>query len=205
MIKAIVFDFGGVICYPPSAQTRAELERLTGMPYDKLEVINRQYRDEWDRGTYDGQGYYRYMLPKAGLNPDDETLAKIIQTDLDGWKNLDPGTVQLMRDIKVAGCTLGILSNMPRDFLTWARDEGGIPIFTEADVGIFSCEHHIIKPEPEIYMLLQERIGCACNEIVFFDDVDNNINAACKLGMRGLLWADSKAARSQLQTMGLEL
>jgi putative hydrolase of the HAD superfamily len=201
-IKAVVFDFGNVICYPRSAETCAELGRLVGLPYETIEKFDRQYRGEWDRGTYDGAGYYRFLLSHAGIFPDDEVLARIVRADLDGWKRLNPATVQLMRDVKASGLMLGILSNMPRDFLAWAR--GRMP-FNEADTAVYSCEHGILKPEPGIYEKLRERTGCDYNEIVFFDDMPDNINMAKKLGMRGVLWERPETARLQLINLGLEL
>jgi putative hydrolase of the HAD superfamily len=201
-IKAVTFDFGGVISYPRSAETNAELERLIGLPYETLKELDLKYRGEWDRGTYDGAGYYRSVLSRAGIFPDDETLARIVRTDLEGWKHINSATVQLMRDAKASGFILGILSNMPHDFLTWAR--GRIP-FSEADAAVYSCEYNIIKPEPMIYEKLQEKTGCEYKEIVFFDDIADNIAMARKLGIQGFVWEGPQAARTQLVNMGLEL
>ena len=201
-IKAVVFDFGNVICYPRSPETWAELERLCGLSHETLEKLDRQYRGEFDRGTYDGAGYYRFLLAQAGISLDDNVLARLARTDLDGWKHINPGTVQLMRDVKALGLTLGILSNMTHDCLAWARDR--IP-FNEADVAVYSCEYNIIKPEPEIYKILQEKLGCNYNEIAFFDDIVDNIAMANKWGIQGFVWTRPEAARTQLVNLGLGL
>jgi putative hydrolase of the HAD superfamily len=196
-IKAVVFDFGNVISFPPSAEEREELARAAGLPVKILNELDRKYRGEYDRGAFDGKGYYKFILSGAGVFPDDETLEKIAQLDQNGWKKINADTVSLMRDVKKAGFTLGILSNMPRDFLAWARDN--IPVFSEARRAVFSCEVNSIKPEPAIYEKLKTGLGYEYGEIVFFDDIPDNIEKARELGICGFLWTNPEAAREALK------
>ena len=196
-IKAVVFDYGGVICFPPSEETHVEMERLTGLPFEALSDLHRKYRGEYDRGTYNTKEYFKFILSTAGITPDDSRLEIIAQTETAGWKRINDETVRLMREIKAAGFMLGILSNMPHDFLAWARKN--VPVFAEANPAVFSCEYRLIKPEAAIYEKLRERTGCQFGEIVFFDDIQDNIAQANKLGMHGLVWEGPDAAREQLK------
>jgi putative hydrolase of the HAD superfamily len=197
MIKAVVFDFGKVISLPPSEENRRALCALTGLSEEVLEKLEREHRGEYDRGTFNGTAYYRTLLEGEGIFLDESLLEKIAQTDAEGWKEINSGTAALMRDVKKLGFALGILSNMPRDFLTWARKN--IPLFAEADAAVFSCEVAAIKPERPIYEELRERLGCEFSEIVFFDDVPDNVEQAGKLGIRGILWNGSEEARKDLE------
>jgi soluble epoxide hydrolase / lipid-phosphate phosphatase len=49
---------------------------------------------------------------------------------------------------------------------------------------ISSSEIGLRKPNPEIFKLALERIGCRADEVVFLDDIGNNLKAASKLGIR---------------------
>lgn len=196
-IKAVVFDYGGVICFPPPAETHAAMEQLTGLPFKALRELHQKYRGEYDRGTYDTKKYFKFILSAAGIFPDEAALEKIAQTEMDGWKRINEETVTLMRNIKSLGFTLGILSNMPFDFLSWANKE--IPVFAEADTAIFSCDYNLIKPEAAIYEKLRERIACEFGEIVFFDDLPDNIAQAEKMGIQGLVWESPVSAAEQLK------
>ena len=199
MIKAIVFDYGGVICFPPPPEADVELGRLTGLPPETFRELNGKHRREWDRGTYGAVEFYRLIVSEAGIVFADEELDRIAQLDMDNWKNVDPATVQLMRDVKAAGCTLGILSNISHDFLAWASKN--VPVFGEADVTVFSCEHNVIKPEPQIYEILKGQLGCEYNEIVFFDDLSDNIAKARELGIQGFLWEGAENARKRIESL----
>jgi putative hydrolase of the HAD superfamily len=198
-IKAVVFDFGRVICFPPSEENRRALLALTGLSGEALDRLDRKHRGEYDRGSFDGKEYYRVLLEEGGIFLDDSRLAEIAATDAEGWKRIDPGTAALMGDVKKLGFALGILSNMPSDFLAWAREN--IPLFAQADAAVFSCEVASIKPERLIYEKLRERLGCEFSEIVFFDDIPDNVEQAKKLGIRGILWNGSEAARKDLKDL----
>jgi putative hydrolase of the HAD superfamily len=199
--KAVVFDYGGVICFFPPPETERELERLTGVSFETLGELHRQHRGGYDRGDYAAtKDYYRFILSRVGRTPNDAVFEQAAQTEMDGWKRINHETVRLMREVKSAGFILGILSNMPGDFLAWARSN--IPVFGEADAAVFSCEERLIKPEAAIYAKLRERLGCDYGEIVFFDDLPDNIAAARELGIRSFLWEGPEAARNTLKSLG---
>ncbi|MDR1970427.1 MAG: HAD family phosphatase [Treponema sp.] len=196
MIKAVVFDYGKVICLAPSAENRAALAALTGVPPETLDALDREYRQDYDRGEMSGREYYRLLLGKAGIVVDDPALDRIVAVDAEGWKLINPGTAALMRDVKKAGLALGILSNMPHEFLSWVRNN--VPLLGEADVAVFSCEARSVKPETAIYERLRAALGCAFGEIVFFDDIPDNVQKAAELGIHGVLWSGCEEAREML-------
>jgi len=199
-IKAAVFDYGGVISFPPTPEIEAETARLCGISVQFLRELNRKYRGELDRGTFNCTEYFRYILSEKGIFPDERTLEKIASTDTSGWRHINQDTVTLMRDIKSSGLKLGILSNMPHDFLFWVRNS--IPIINEADVAVFSCEHKIIKPEAAIYEKLKCALSCEYKEIVFFDDIQDNVTKAGELGINAFFWEGPEKARDLLKISG---
>ena len=73
-MKAVVFDFGKVICFPPPAENREALRALTGLSAGILAELDRKHRGEYDRGLYNGAAYYRILLGDAGIFPDDAAL-----------------------------------------------------------------------------------------------------------------------------------
>ncbi|MDR2575566.1 MAG: HAD family phosphatase [Treponema sp.] len=201
-IKVIVFDYGGVICFTPTPEMRSELVKLSGLSAETLWELDRKYRGEWDRGTYDGIGHYRFMLAKAGVSLNDDSLARIARADIESWSHINPDTVKLMRDIKAAGLRVGILSNIPHDFpRDIASHSDALPVFAEADIAVYSCELGIIKPEAGIYEELMKKADCLYEEIVFFDDKVDNVNKARELGIQAFLWEGAEQARKIVSGM----
>ena len=55
------------------------------------------------------------------------------------------------------------------------------------DVIIYSDEAGLAKPDPQIYRLLCEELGVDPAEVVFLDNRLPNVEAACELGIHGIL------------------
>ena len=203
-IKAIVFDYGKVISFPPADGVMDEIASLAGVKRELLEPLYWKFRGDYDRGDLPiVSGFYRKILDGLGRKVDDELLIKMGELDLNSWKNINPGTVELMEEIKKAGYLLGILSNMPFDFLEYARKN--FPVFVLPHAGLFSCELGLLKPEKAIYLKLLSVMGCQAEELVFFDDVPENVEKALELGIEARIWQDCEKAHRDLADLGLLL
>jgi putative hydrolase of the HAD superfamily len=200
-IRGVAFDYGKVICFPPDDGVMANLAGLAGLGLEAFEALLWPFRAEYDRGTISGVEYYRKFLAKAGLFPDQETLEKMVAMDSESWTRINGGTVRLMEDVKRAGLKLGILSNMPGDFLAMARKR--FPVFSLPHAGVFSCESASIKPEEKIYRDCFAALELEPEELVFFDDMPVNIEKACSLGVRGFVWQDPETARETLHSLSI--
>jgi len=176
---------------------------MAGLELNQFTSLLWSHRDDYDRGTISGEEYYRGFLAKAGVYPDGDTIKKMVETDLESWTGINPGTVTLMEDVKKAGLKLGILSNMPHEFLAMARKR--FPFFQLCDAEIFSCELNLLKPEEPIYQALLSAFGCRAEETVFFDDIPVNVEKALALGIRGYVWKDPENARQELRRLSIVL
>ena len=202
-IKAVVFDYGQVISLPQDQTVIDRIAKRIGVEREKFEPLLWSLRGEYDRGTINAQDYYKQIISRLGVNVDDKSIDEIIAMDLESWKNINSGTAALMEDIKKAGYVLGILSNMPHDFLAWARKN--IPVLSLPQVSIFSCELNLVKPEAAIYRKLLAALNMEGGEVVFFDDRAENIEAAKVLHIEGVLWQNPEAARRTLSSLGVKL
>ena len=93
-------------------------------------------------------------------------------------------TIELLPKIKDSGHGLYYLSNMQREIRDFLLDNHEyIKMFNG---GVFSCDVKSIKPSPEIYRHLINKYDLIPGECIFFDDVEENISAAEKEGMKGV-------------------
>jgi len=95
-------------------------------------------------------------------------------------------SIELLPKIKDSGHGLYYLSNMQieiRDYLLENHK-----YFKLFDGGVFSCDIHKIKPAPEIYRHLINEYRLDPAESIFFDDMPENIAAAEKEGIKGILF-----------------
>lgn len=102
----------------------------------------------------------------------------------------------LMDSLKEKGYKLYYLSNMSEHV------KGSNPeafAFTERmDGGIYSCEVHLIKPDPAIYRSLLEKYGLVPEECLFIDDHPENIAAGKRLGIKGIVFRDQEQLMADL-------
>jgi putative hydrolase of the HAD superfamily len=206
MFKAVVFDYGRVISLDPAEETQKEMAGLAGVPVEIFEKIRMVYRDDYDRGSIRGREYYQKVIRESGVTVTDtrdfDALAdRIARLDVHSWARINGETEALMRGIREAGYKVGILSNMPHDFLEYERD--ALRVLERCDPRIFSCRYNLIKPEREIYQVLIDALGCAPDEIVFFDDMQVNVEGARNTGMNAYQWKDVKTARGILKGLGI--
>ena len=95
-------------------------------------------------------------------------------------------TVALLPEIKEAGHSLYYLSNYHTQLRDYIMEV--YSFFDLFEGGIFSCDVHVNKPSAEIYHHLLEKYQLSPKECVFFDDIEENIEAAHKVGIHGVLF-----------------
>lgn len=202
-IKGIVFDYGKVITLDQAEDTMEKLASIAGIDAGTMENLVWGSRAEFDRGTIRGKDYYRGMLKTLNIEKDDAALRSMVEIDMGSWTRINGETVKLMEDIKALGIRLGILSNMPHDFLALHR--GKLDVFRLPEISVFSCNTGFIKPEKEIYEILIREFGCKAEELAFFDDIQKNVDGARMSGIHAFLWTDAKAGRKALRDLGLQI
>lgn len=196
MIKAVIFDFGNVISYANTGDCAREMEKMTGVPSGVFRSVYDEFRKDFDRGLITGAELYAKTLSFNGYEETARNvplMKKLALMDLESWKAVRDDVTQWGLSLKDQGYKLGILSNMPYEFLDLYEKE--IALFTHADHAVFSCRVKIIKPEKEIYLEALRGLGVKPEEAVFFDDVQENIDAALSLGIHGKLWTGLENAQ----------
>ncbi|MDR1389001.1 MAG: HAD family phosphatase [Treponema sp.] len=209
-IKAVIFDFGGVIAFFQDEKDLAGMAAAAGVDAAPFKKWYWETRCLYDQGTLSPPEYFDAVIrgAKGGPagtereNPENISAAlldRLVKMDVKSWARINPETERLIRDLKNNGYKTGILSNMIQPFVDWAYVN--LPLWTFVDVGLFSCEAREIKPHAAIYRILLEKCECAADEVVFFDDMESNVAGAKALGIRAFLWQGADSARHTLTTL----
>lgn len=189
MIKAIVFDIGGVLIglnLDRCIRTFREVlgyERITELldPYHQKGIYG-----EMEAGTLSADAFRAEVLRESrpGCKPED--VDRCMYSLLEG---MDPDTVETVKDLR-GRYPLYLLSNnnpiaMTR-ILEMFRENGLEPETTFRDQFI-SSEMKLQKPSREIYEESVRRTGLPAGEILFIDDNQTNVLAAREAGMQARL------------------
>ncbi len=184
-LRAVIFDYGNVICLPPSPHQLGEAAAFFGITVDEfLEAFWRKRR-EYDRGT-DATEYWQDFGASIGRVFDDAMIAEMIRREIDFWSHLDGRVLSWMKDLRRAGLRTSILSNLPRVLGDTLRSRNGF--LDHFDQVTFSYELGVIKPEPEIYSYAVQGLGIDPSEALFLDDRPENVDGAREAGLHAELF-----------------
>lgn len=67
------------------------------------------------------------------------------------------------------------------------------------DLMMYSAEEGMQKPEACFFHLACNRLGVQPHEVVFLDDKEENVEAARLLGMKGIVFRNTKQAINDVQ------
>ncbi|MCL1812674.1 MAG: HAD family phosphatase [Treponema sp.] len=200
-IKAVAFDYGGVIAFFQDADAMREMADMAGIDESLMKKIYWDNRSIYDQGLVDGLGFFKNILSDVGIFADPDLLEKLIVRDMESWSHVNPESEKLIRELKASGFKLGMLSNIVPDFLDRVKET--LPVFGLMDANVFSCEVGRVKPDKKIYEILLSRLDCNADELVYFDDVELNVNGALALGIHAFLWKNPEEARKELELLGV--
>ncbi len=199
-IQGIVFDFGGVISQAQDAAFFPAVNALTG--WTRTQVLDgwKAHRRKLDADLLDAQGLYRQIAADLGQTLPRETLDALATLDYDSWSIPNPETLAWARELKAAGLRVGILTNMPSNFIPWfdrcAKDFRAL-----ADAEVVSGLERIVKPNPEIYALMARRMALPPAALFFLDDTQANVDAARACGWHAERFLSIPQAKAALEAL----
>ena len=112
-------------------------------------------------------------------------------------------TVQIVRELHAAGIPLYALTNWSSELFPQALIRYGfLDLFKDI---IVSGDEGVAKPDPEIFDILEKRIGQPLDGCIFVDDSPVNITAAAQAGLDAIHFTDTGHLRDDLLVRGLPL
>ena len=201
-LRAVAFDYGMVLSGPPLPSAHDQLKTITGLPHEEFERYYWADRHAYDRGEMTGLEFWQKIAQDAQLTLTPDQIEDLNLWDGRLWTTTNPEMMHWYKELKSRDFKLGILSNMGDAVL--ANMERTYDWLGDFDVLIWSYQHKIAKPEPEIYHLLLERLGTAPEETLFLDDKIENIDAARHLGIQAIQFSTVAQLRQDLITQNLD-
>lgn len=208
-IKAVLWDFGGVILSSPfEAFRRYEAEK--GLPTDLIRQVNATNPDSnaWaklernDITPHDFDALFADESERLGHRIPGADVLALLAGDV------RPHMVAALDTVIASGLLTACLTN---NVVTTSPT----PTERQREVAeIMSKFHHVVesskvgcrKPEPRFYEIACELLNVSPTECVFLDDLGINLKPAAAMGMRTIKVMDSHDALRELsQHLSLEL
>ena len=200
MIKAVIFDVGGVLVRTNNRVNRLKWENKLGLEESQSEeiVFNSDVGTKAQLGQIGDEELWSWLGGRLDL-----TLEQLIRFRQDFWSGdvLDEELVAFIRSLRPEYQT-AIISNAT---MALRRTLTNIyPIESAFDLIVCSAEEKIMKPNPEIYRRTLERLGIEPQQSIFIDDSEVNIVAARNLGMSAILYRTGQNMPTTLREFGIQ-
>ncbi len=199
MIKTIIFDIGNVLvdfCWEPFFRSFGFREEILS----RIARATVQSPDwvECDRGVLTEKELVKRFIEN---DPALEKEIKEVMKNTKGIIRLREYTIPWIREMKKKGYQILVLSNFSEKAEKECAED--MVFMKEIDGGILSYQEKMVKPMPAIYWTLLEKYGLNPEECVFIDDMPENVAAAEKAGIRGILFKDWMQAKESLLQLGI--
>jgi putative hydrolase of the HAD superfamily len=202
-IRAVIFDYGNVLCPMPPPTAFENLARIAGIPAAPFIKTLWQHRLDYDRGTLDSTAYWKRVGEENGKTFSDLQITNLMKADFDLWVHPSPVMLGWARKLYLAGIKTSILSNMPSDFSTYLRSHA--EWLNNFEVKVFSGELGVVKPDAKIYQACLQGLGLSPGEVLFIDDVAVNVEAAQTLGIESVKFESISQLASDLHRYSLDV
>ncbi|MCM3880190.1 MAG: HAD family phosphatase [Vicinamibacterales bacterium] len=197
-VKLLLFDLGGVLVDWAGPR---ELGQYLRAPSTQDEVLRRwlacPHTDALERGVLSPSEWAERFVDDWGVTLAPVEFLTVFQT----WvRGVLPGARELLDSLRPR-FRLAALSNS--NALHWDQTIRDLKILDLFEFAISSHQVGRCKPEPEIFETALERAALPADEIMFFDDLAANVEAARSLGIRACQVNGVDGVRRCLETEGL--
>lgn len=208
--KSVVFDFGGVLFnWRPADLLRSLFPQHAPDADAAQALVKRIFQGltldaDWaafDQGRIEPEPLAQQIAVRTGM-----TVAEVTQLigAIPDHLSPKPDTVELLGQLHDVGVSLYFLSNMPAPY---ARElEARHAFLGYFKTGVFSGDVGLSKPDPQIYAMAAERTGKPASQLIFLDDLAENIDVAVANGWGGgVVFKNANQAARELRALGINV
>jgi HAD superfamily hydrolase (TIGR01509 family) len=201
MIKALIFDVGGVLVRTESRAPRANLEaRLALAPgAADLLVFNGSFGIQAQSGVITSQALWASVAQELAL---DEAGLATFRDEFFAGDRLDLDLLTLVRRLHTHYQT-AIISNAMDDLLDVVTHR--YPMADAFDLIVGSATQKVMKPAPEIFLWTLAQLERQPEEAVFIDDFAHNIAGARAVGMAAIHYQPGIDLSAELEKLGVQV
>lgn len=193
-IKAIAFDYGGVI------------ETINKGLISDIATYLGTTETEWDKVYYSliylfhtNQRTWEEVaaLVAKKFNASDaqiEHMQEMIKENR-ATRKIDWKLVEMIKGLKDKKYKIGLLSNNYIELRQELINLGLIDLF---DAIVISAEVGCYKPHPEIFKILFDKLGVKSSEVVFIDDTSKSLAGAADIGYVPILYVNIEQLKKDL-------
>ncbi len=195
MIKAIVFDLGGVVFKSDtgSFETREVLAEELNIEADKLHNFWFKRKEAMITGKMSEDRYFTDLIRELHLKISLEEIKKLIRSYNIIDENMENIIYSLKKKYSIFALTNDVAEWIDFRIKNFKLNDSFNFIISSSDLGL-------AKPDPKIYKYLVKRLNLNPEEIIFIDNREENIEPALRLGIKAFHFTTPDNFRNWLKS-----
>lgn len=194
MIKAVIFDFFGVI---GASTYQLIAENIQISSKKQLDAISDLHKSI-DNGFVNQEEFLHQYAEIAGLSY--EEFLKIYH-DSNNRFSVSNKLLEYIANLKSKSYKIGLLSNVNKE----AYEEFVKPIVQTNyfDVVMPSFQTGLVKPAISAFLTMSEKLSVNPEEAVMVDDLESNCEAAEAAGLKSILYTNFHTFKEEAANLGI--
>lgn len=205
MIKVIIFDLGSVLVTENWLAIYEKIANEFGIDVKKIKEIIKPLFSKLGTGEISEQIFWEEVGVQTRIKLSKEFAENFWFEAYKEWAKDIKGSWDILIELHRKGIRLAILANIIKTSLLASKKMGRLQKLRHIGVETFiaSCEEGFKKPSLEIYEIVLKRLNLPPEACLFVDDKRVNVEAAEKLGIRGIVFQTPEQLRGELIKLGL--
>ena len=198
MIKAIIFDLGEVILVGMKGVQNHLASFLDMLPEDIYYSLKGDIFLSLMNGEITEEEYWSKIIEKNKWDIGIKELKDAIR------KNFQeiPGTIEILKALKLK-YKLGLLSVHGKEWIQFCNKKFDHHKFFDAIY--YSFEEGVGKPDKRAYEKILIKLDVSAGQAIFIDDQERFLLPARELGIKTVLFKNSKQLKEELSLLGVEI
>lgn len=194
----IVFDFGGVVGGTDRGLVAKAIAPILGISGQEAEEVMSRLRAAKDLGISQKRFWNEYEATSGRQLPDhwEDYFEEIRLYSI----RAKPEMLTLVDDLRLQGYRVAMLSNTTPPRAAFIRRQG---FYSHFEPVILSCDIGVKKPHQGAFVTMLNQLQASPSDCLLIDDKLENIEAARRLGMDGIVFSSPEELLREFEKRGI--
>jgi len=200
-IKAIIFDYGGVITVNLDRMVRKLVKKIFNVEDEEIKKYYHKLNSLITRGMITEDEFWQRFAKSFCKRIENKKYKGLLQEKYAKKTRNRPGIISIVKKLK-KDYRVGLLSDTYKPFAEYNIKNRRYSLFNPL---ILSCYVKMEKPDKRMYLHIIKKLKLEPNECVFIDDHEVNARAADSVGMHGIVYTNNSSLLKEMRKLGVRI